>query len=65
VFQDAKGPTWKVVSFHAKRARGLMVRFAIEKRITKPEGLQKFASEGYAYAPEVSTEDKLVFRRPE
>jgi len=65
VFQDAKGPTWKVVSFHAKRARGLMARFAIEQRITKPEGLKKFASEGYAFAPEVSTEDKLVFRRPE
>lgn len=65
VFQDAKGPAWKVVSFHAKRARGLMARFAIEKRIVKPEGLQKFASEGYAFAPEVSTEDKLVFRRPE
>ena len=65
VFQDAKGPTWKIISFHAKRARGLMARFAIEKRITKPEGLQKFSSEGYAFAPEVSTEDKLVFRRPE
>jgi len=65
VFQDAKGPTWKIVSFHAKRARGLMARFAIEKRITEPEGLQKFASEGYAFAPEVSTENKLVFRRPE
>lgn len=65
VFQDAKGPTWKVVSFHAKRARGLMARFAIEQRLTKPEDLKKFASEGYAFAPEVSTEDKLVFRRPE
>jgi hypothetical protein len=64
VFQDGKGAAWKVVSFHAKRARGLMARFAIESRITKPEGLKKFDAEGYAYAADVSTEDKLVFRRP-
>ena len=64
VFQDGKGAAWKVVSFHAKRARGLMARFAIENRITKPEGLKKFDAEGYAFAADVSTEDKLVFRRP-
>ena len=64
VFQDGKGSAWKVVSFHAKRARGLMARFAIENRITKPEGLKKFDAEGYAFAADVSTEDKLVFRRP-
>jgi cytoplasmic iron level regulating protein YaaA (DUF328/UPF0246 family) len=64
VFQDGKGATWKVVSFHAKRARGLMARFAIENRITKPEGLKRFDAEGYAFAADVSTEDKLVFRRP-
>jgi cytoplasmic iron level regulating protein YaaA (DUF328/UPF0246 family) len=64
VFQDGKGAAWKVVSFHAKRARGLMARFAIENRITKPDGLKKFDAEGYAFAADVSTEDKLVFRRP-
>jgi cytoplasmic iron level regulating protein YaaA (DUF328/UPF0246 family) len=64
VFQDGKNGTWKVISFHAKRARGLMARFAIQNKITKPLGLQKFDLEGYAFAPDVSTEDKLVFRRP-
>ena len=63
VFQDGKAGVYKVVSFHAKRARGLMARFAIEHRIARPEGLMKFDAEGYAYAPEVSTQDKLVFRR--
>ncbi len=65
VFQDGKKGVFKVVSFHAKRARGLMARYAIEHRVTKPEGLRKFDSEGYAYTPELSTEDKLVFRREE
>ena len=63
VFQDGKNDVYKVVSFHAKRARGLMARFAIENRITKPEGLKKFDAEGYVFAADVSTEDKLVFRR--
>lgn len=63
VFQDGKNDAWKVVSFHAKRARGLMARFAIETRVTKVEQLKKFDSEGYVYTPSVSSDDKLVFRR--
>ena len=63
VFQDGKNDVYKVVSFHAKRARGLMARFAIEQRVSKPEDLKKFNSEGYAYIASLSTDDKLVFRR--
>ena len=63
VFEDYKGGKYKVISFHAKRARGLMARYAIEHRITTPEGLKHFDSEGYAHAPEVSGLDRLVFRR--
>ncbi|WP_459617434.1 peroxide stress protein YaaA [Bordetella sp. 2513F-2] len=63
VFQDWKGGAWKVVSFHAKRARGLMARYAIEHKIAKPEGLQGFDAEGYAYDATASSDDKLVFRR--
>jgi hypothetical protein len=63
VFEDYKGGAYKVISFHAKRARGLMARYAIEHRITTPEGLKHFDSEGYAHAPEVSGLDRLVFRR--
>lgn len=63
VFQDGKASVFKVVSFHAKRARGLMARFAIEHRVTDVEQLKQFESEGYSFASEVSTPDKLVFRR--
>ena len=65
VFQDQKNGAWKVISFHAKRARGLMARYVIEKRIDEPGALRRFASEGYAYAAKESTPDRLVFRRPE
>ncbi|MEI2418516.1 peroxide stress protein YaaA [Orrella sp. JC864] len=63
VFQDWKSGAWKVVSFHAKRARGLMARYAIETKAATPEKLQGFASEGYAYDAQASSPDKLVFRR--
>ena len=42
-----------------------MARYAIQHKITKPQALKQFDLEGYAFAPDVSTEDKLVFRRPE
>ena len=63
VFEDYKGGAYKVISFHAKRARGLMARYAITHRITTPEGLKHFDSEGYAYAPQASGLQRLVFRR--
>ena len=63
VFEDLKGGKYKIISFYAKRARGLMARWAIEQRLTRPEQLQDFAVEGYAYAPEASSEQRLVFRR--
>lgn len=65
VFQDEKSGQWKVISFHAKRARGLMARYAIKHRVTDVKGLTQFNEEGYAYVPELSDEDKLVFRRPD
>lgn len=63
VFQDWKNGAWKIISFHAKRARGLMARYAIQHKAATPERLQGFDSEGYAYEASVSTPDKLVFRR--
>jgi len=63
VFQDWKNDAWKVISFHAKRARGLMARYAIEHKVAKLESLQKFEAEGYAYDASASSADKLVFRR--
>lgn len=63
VFQERKGAQWKVVSFHAKRARGLMARFAIVDRLEEPEGLKRFDAEGYAFSSEASDGDTWVFRR--
>jgi len=52
-----------VISFFAKRARGLMARYAIKKRIATPKRLEKFDSEGYAFDARASEADRLVFRR--
>ena len=62
-FEDWKDGSYKVISFFAKRARGLMARYAIEHRVRRPALLHGFEADGYALAPEVSTADRLVFRR--
>ena len=63
VFEDFKGGKYKIISFNAKRARGLMARYAVKNKITQPAGLLKFDLEGYAYDAAVSESDRLVFRR--
>ncbi len=63
VFEDWKGGKYKIISFHAKRARGLMARYAIEKKITAPDKLQAFDVEGYVFAPAASDDLRWVFRR--
>ena len=65
VFEEGRAGQYKVISFMAKRARGLMVRHAITKKIKTPAALETFQAEGYAFAPEVSTTERLVFRRPQ
>lgn len=62
-FEDWKNGDYKIISFFAKRARGLMARYCIQHRIETPEGLQGFDLDGYRLAPEASTPDRLVFRR--
>ena len=64
-FEDWRGGRYKIISFYAKRARGLMSRFVIRNRIDAVEGLKAFDAEGYAFAPEASEADRLVFRRRE
>jgi cytoplasmic iron level regulating protein YaaA (DUF328/UPF0246 family) len=63
VFEDWKGGKYKVISFLAKRARGLMARYAATKRVTTPKQLEKFNLEGYAFDAAASEPDRLVFRR--
>ncbi len=60
--RKAKGE-YKVVSFSAKRARGMMLRFAIEHKATKPEQLCAFDEQGYSFTGGVSTQSRYIFRR--
>jgi cytoplasmic iron level regulating protein YaaA (DUF328/UPF0246 family) len=62
-FEDFKNGKYKVISFNAKRARGMMARFAITERLSSVKKLQAFSEGGYAYDAAVSTPDRLVFRR--
>lgn len=63
VFEDWSAGKFKVVSFYAKRARGLMARYAITERVLDPQALRDFSSEGYAFAEAASDERRWVFRR--
>jgi cytoplasmic iron level regulating protein YaaA (DUF328/UPF0246 family) len=63
VFEDWHGGEYKVISFFAKRARGLMARHAIMQRIRNPKALPGFNAEGYAFDAAVSSPQRLVFRR--
>ena len=63
VFEDWKGGKYKIISFFAKRARGLMARHAITQRLTTPKDLETFDADGYAFEPAASEPDRLVFRR--
>ncbi|MEJ6007510.1 peroxide stress protein YaaA [Paucibacter sp. AS339] len=63
VFEDWKNGQYKIISFFAKRARGLMARYAITERVDTPAGLQAFKAEGYGYESALSTPERLLFRR--
>jgi cytoplasmic iron level regulating protein YaaA (DUF328/UPF0246 family) len=63
VFEDWKNGKYKIISFFAKRARGMMARYAAEKGITDAEKLKKFKVDGYAFSKRDSTETSWVFRR--
>jgi cytoplasmic iron level regulating protein YaaA (DUF328/UPF0246 family) len=63
VFEEFKGGVYKIISFHAKRARGLMARYAIEKKALTVKKLEGFSAEGYRFDAAVSKPDRLVFRR--
>ncbi|MDN4060887.1 peroxide stress protein YaaA [Massilia sp. YIM B02769] len=63
VFEDWKNGKYKIISFYAKRARGMMARYAIEKGITDPQALKAFDVDGYAFVAEGSTERNWIFRR--
>lgn len=64
-FVEEKDGKSRVLSFYAKRARGLMARYIIENRIDKPEGIYDFNIEGYAIDKKASKSETPVFSRPQ
>ena len=62
-FRDLKNGKYKIIQFYAKKARGLMVRYAIDHSIRKPEDLKKFDYSGYIFNSELSHSDNWVFSR--
>nr|WP_314481699.1 peroxide stress protein YaaA [uncultured Pseudomonas sp.] len=62
-FKDLKNGQHKIISFYAKKARGMMSRFVIEQRISDPAQLKAFDVQGYYYSAEQSKADHLVFLR--
>ncbi len=66
VFKDCKNGQYKVISFYAKKARGLMARFVIERQITDVDALKTFDVDGYYYSEEATKKaNEPVFLREE
>lgn len=63
VFKDWKNGQYKMISFFAKRARGAMARYLVDKRLRDPEGLKGFDVDGYAFSEADSDEREWVFLR--
>jgi cytoplasmic iron level regulating protein YaaA (DUF328/UPF0246 family) len=65
VFKDWKNGQYKIISFYAKKARGMMAAYIIKNRLKNIKDLQNFAEVGYSYNLELSTNKTLVFTRKE
>jgi cytoplasmic iron level regulating protein YaaA (DUF328/UPF0246 family) len=62
-FKDWKNGQYKIISFYAKKARGLMCQYAIRNRIAQAEDLKGFNLEGYYFSESQSDENNWVFLR--
>ena len=65
VFLDQKNGKYKVISFYAKKARGLMARYLIENKIEQVEDIKTFNVDGYVFDADSSLKGELVFKRDE
>jgi hypothetical protein len=63
VFKDWKNGQYKMISFYAKKARGLMSRYIIDNQLTEPEAIKRFDYEGYRFSDDMSKADEWVFIR--
>lgn len=65
IFKDQKNGQYKIISFFAKKARGMMSTYIIQHRITDPEAIKQFNVAGYGFDPAMSSEREWVFTRAE
>jgi cytoplasmic iron level regulating protein YaaA (DUF328/UPF0246 family) len=65
VFKDEKNGNYKIISFYAKKARGMMANFIVKNELKEARDLLDFNTVGYCYDAESSTEAKPVFLRSE
>jgi cytoplasmic iron level regulating protein YaaA (DUF328/UPF0246 family) len=65
VFKDEKNGKYKIISFYAKKARGMMADHIIRNKITTTAGLKKFKTAGYKFSKADSTDTEIVFLRKE
>lgn len=65
IFKDKKNGEYKVISFFAKKARGLMARYIIQNQIDSVQQITLFNGSGYKFEPNQSSDVKLVFTREE
>ena len=63
VFKDFKNGKLKIISFYAKKARGMMTRFIIDNDITDIDDIKSFDYDGYMFHEELSKEKELIFTR--
>ncbi|MDE1314636.1 peroxide stress protein YaaA [Vibrio aestuarianus] len=65
VFKDCKKGQYKVISFYAKKARGMMARYIIDNQVSSLEQLTQFDRAGYYFVEQESSATELVFKREE
>ncbi|UJO99051.1 MAG: peroxide stress protein YaaA, partial [Nitrosomonas sp.] len=65
VFKDQKNGVYKIISFFAKKARGMMSRYIIQNKLTNPEAIKNFDVAGYRFSQEDSGKDEWIFTRAE
>jgi len=65
IFQEEKDGRARVLSFMAKKARGMMARYLVQNQVDRPDGLKDFDAGGYKYQAKESTENRWVFKRPQ
>ena len=62
-FKEERDGGYKMITFYAKVARGLMTRFIIENALDDPEMIKTFDVDGYRFNPKLSTENEWIFTR--